>query len=114
MPTLFGIPNCDTVKKARRWLEQQQVDYRFHDFRRDGLDKKQLSEWLKKVDWSELLNRRSRTWRELAEQDKQDLTADKAVKLMVANPSLIKRPVLVNNKQVTLGFDQATYKKLFS
>ena len=110
---VFGIPNCDTVKKARNWLDKQNVEYQFHDFRRDGLTEKQLKTWLGKVELDVLLNKRSRTWRELSDSDKTNVTEAKAIKLMLKQPSLIKRPVLVNGKDVTVGFDPKYYQSLF-
>ena len=109
-PVLYGIPNCDTVKKARKWLEQHNVDYVFHDFRKDGLSEKNLKDWFKAVDWEQLLNKRSTSWRNLADNQKQGLTKASASKLMLANPTLIKRPVLVSGKQVLVGFNAADYK----
>ena len=111
--TLFGIPNCDTVKKARRWLEQNDIAYQFHDFRRDGLDEKRLKQWFRLTDWEQLLNRRSRTWRELNDADKENITQTKAIKLMLAQPSIIKRPVAVTTSNVTIGFDSKTYSTEF-
>jgi len=113
-PVIYGIANCDTVKKARKWLEKSGIDYTFHDFRKDGLDQKRLNEWYKNTSWENLLNKRSRTWRELSESDKTDVTQSKASKLILAQPNLIKRPVLEFNKQVTIGFDENIYKALFS
>ena len=114
MVTLFGIPNCDTVKKARRWLEQHHILYTFHDFRQDGLDSDMLQRWMKKVNWTVLLNQRSRTWRELHDSDKQNLSADKAMKLMLKNPSIIKRPVLITKNDIAVGFDDNEYRKLLT
>lgn len=110
MLTVFGIPNCDTVKKAQRWLEQQGIDYQFHDFRRDGIDKALVQTWLKQVDWSDLLNQRSRTWRELGDDLKQNLSKDKAIKLMIDNPTIIKRPVIVTGKVCMIGFNKDEYQ----
>jgi arsenate reductase len=111
---IFGIPNCDTVKKARNWLDKHEIDYLFHDFRRDGLTEKQIKDWLKKVDMEVLLNKRSRTWRELGDSQKTNVTTDKAIKLMLKQPSLIKRPVLVVGKDVNVGFDSKQYQSLFT
>ena len=110
---VFGIPNCDTVKKARSWLDKQNVDYQFHDLRRDGLTEKQLKTWLGKVELDALLNKRSRTWRELSDSDKTNVTEAKAIKLMLKQPNLIKRPVLVKGKNVSVGFDLMHYQSLF-
>jgi len=110
---IFGIPNCDTVKKARGWLNKHKVDYKFHDFRHDGLTEKQIKTWLEKVELDVLLNKRSRTWRELRDSDKANVTATKAIKLMLKQPSLIKRPVLMKDKEVLVGFDLKQYQSLF-
>ena len=109
-PVLYGISNCDTVKKARKWLEQQNIIYVFHNFRKDGLSDKELQNWLNAINWEVLLNRRSTTWRALSEADKNNLTQASAIKLMLANPTLIKRPVLVSGRQVLVGFSPAEYK----
>jgi len=111
---IFGIPNCDTVKKARSWLDNNNIDYAFHDFRRDGLTEKQIKSWLKKVELDVLLNKRSRTWRELSDSDKSNVTETKAIKLMLKQPSLIKRPVLVKGSDVTIGFEPKHYQALFT
>ncbi|MGD8784378.1 MAG: ArsC family reductase [Thioalkalispiraceae bacterium] len=111
---IFGIPNCDTVKKARDWLDKRNIDYQFHDFRRDGLTNKQIKSWLTQVDVEILLNKRSRSWRNLSETDKSHLTENKAIKLMLNQPSLIKRPVLVKGKKINIGFDPKDYQSLFN
>ena len=113
MTTLYGIPNCDTVRKARKWLTAHEVDYQFHDFRKDGLSAKQLKHWAKKVGWETLLNRRGQTWRKLPDKTKADLTEASALKLMQAEPTLIKRPVLETKSQVHIGFKDADYQDLF-
>ena len=113
MTTLYGIANCDTVRKARQWLATQGVAYVFHDFRKDGLSSKQVKAWAQVVGWETLLNRRGQTWRKLADKDKADLTEAKAIKLMAAEPTLIKRPVLEINNQVHIGFSEAEYQRLF-
>ena len=114
MTTLYGISNCDSVRKARIWLSSHDVDYQFHDFRQDGLSLKQLKTWANAVGWERLLNRRSQTWRKLADKDKTNLTEARALKLMQAEPTLIKRPVLEMNKRVHVGFTAADYQQLFS
>ncbi len=112
MITLYGIKNCDTVKKARAWLEQHDVAYRFHDLRTDGLDAARLKGWAKAVGWETLLNTRGTTWRQLPDADKHDLNAASAIKLMLAHPTLIKRPVLENGTVVTVGFSATTYSNI--
>lgn len=110
---LYGIKNCDTVREARKWLKNKDIEYRFHDFRVDGLDKKDLRNWVKTTSWETLLNRRGTTWRQLPEADKEDVDEQKALRLMLAQPTLIKRPVLVNGKQVHVGFKSAKYDVIF-
>lgn len=112
--TLYGIPNCDTVKKARRWLDQRQIAYQFHDFRKNGLTPAQVKAWISQIDWETLLNKRGRTWRELSPQEQQVTTATQAVSLCCKHPTLIKRPVLVSGKTVLIGFDPANYAKKIS
>jgi Spx/MgsR family transcriptional regulator len=114
MTTLYGIKNCDTVRKARKWLEAQDIEYTFHDVRSDGLDKKALSAWVKAVGWEVLLNRRGTTWRQLPDADKESINQTKAIQLMLAQPAMIKRPVLVYKKNIHVGFKPAEYEALFS
>jgi arsenate reductase len=102
--TVHGIPNCDTVKKARTWLDAQGVAYRFHDFRKDGLDAETLRGWMADAGWEKLLNRAGTTFRKLPEADRADLDAEKAVAIMLANPSAIKRPVVTGAGPVIIGF----------
>ncbi|MFB9886994.1 ArsC family reductase [Balneatrix alpica] len=110
MLTLYGIPNCDTVKKARKWLEGQQLDYRFHDFRKDGLDNAQLQQWCKQLGWEALINTRGTTWRKLSDSERQVSNSEQAIALMLANPSLIKRPVLDTGTTLHLGFKPELYQ----
>jgi Spx/MgsR family transcriptional regulator len=113
MTTLYGIKNCDTVRKARQWLDQQGIDYHFHDLRSDGLDETVIRHWSKAINWEALLNRRSTTWRQLAETDKKTLNENKAIQLMLAHPALIKRPVLDVDGKLYIGFKSVEYKILF-
>jgi arsenate reductase len=112
--TIYGIKNCDTVRKARKWLDGQGIDYTFHDFRTDGLAKKDLRTWIKAVGWEVLLNKRGTTWRQLPENDRETVDESKAIDLMLANPTLIKRPVLVHGRKIHVGFKPADYKKLIN
>lgn len=109
---LYGIKNCDTVKKARRWLDDNNVNYQFHDFRKDGLDKATIEQWLQLVSWETLLNKRGTTWRKLEDPRKDNLNQDTAVELMLENPTLIKRPVLVTQSTTLVGFDENKYQGL--
>ncbi|MBW8303815.1 MAG: arsenate reductase, partial [Brevundimonas sp.] len=93
-PTLYGIPNCDTVKKARVWLDQHGVAHAFHDYKKAGIDRARLQDWVAAHGWQTVLNRAGTTFRALPEADKADLTAERAIALMLAQPSMIKRPVL--------------------
>jgi arsenate reductase (glutaredoxin) len=114
--TLYGIPNCNTVKKARGWLAQNGIAVEFHDFRKNGLDKATATAWLKLTDWTRLLNRSGLTWRGLPEQRKQSIQdSSSALELMLEKTSVIKRPVLEQNGKVLyIGFDEAAYSKLFN
>lgn len=106
---LFGIKNCDTVKKARRWLDANDIDYQFHDFRQDGLDKTTIDNWLQSVDWQTLLNKRGTTWRKLDDPRKDSLDQATAVELMLENPTLIKRPVVETDKACFVGFKETEF-----
>ncbi|MFZ6817877.1 arsenate reductase [Undibacterium sp. Ji22W] len=116
--TLFGIPNCDTVKKARTWLEQQTISFEFHNFKKDGLTVEQVEIWLKKIDFTTLINRKGTSWRALSEEQKSsaDNPVD-AMNLILANPSLIKRPVLqIYGDKLThigVGFNEQQYQTIF-
>ena len=112
MLTLYGIKNCDTVKKARAWLEAHEVAYQFHDFRQDGLTKTTLSRWIKQLGRDTLINKRSTTWRNLSDTDKSIQNDSQAITLLLAQPTLIKRPVLENDKLLLVGFSQQDYQQL--
>lgn len=112
MLTLYGIKNCDTIKKARRWLEDHGVEYQFHDFRQDGLDKKLLTSWVDTLGWETLVNKRSTTWRNLSDKDKSISTKQQAIKLLELNPTLIKRPVVQNKNKLLVGFKADEFKQL--
>ena len=109
---LYGIKNCDTIKKARKWLEAHNVDYRFHDYRVDGIEKSQLMGWAKKSGWELLLNRRGTTWRNLPEQQRENIDESSAIELMVEHPAIIKRPVLTRADKILVGFDVDKYEKV--
>jgi len=109
--TIYGIKNCDTMKKARVWLDARGVGYAFHDYKTAGIDRSRLEQWCGELGWERLLNRAGTTFRKLPEPDRQDLDARKAVALMLAHPSAIKRPVLDVDGQLTLGFTPASYER---
>ncbi|MGE3302136.1 MAG: ArsC family reductase [Hyphomonadaceae bacterium] len=111
--TIFGIKACDTMKKARAWLDARGVVYAFHDYKADGIDAGHLQRWVKEAGWETVLNRAGTTFRGLAEKDKQGLDAAKAVKLMQAQPSMIKRPVLEAGGALLIGFKPEAYEKQF-
>lgn len=111
--TVYGIPNCDTVKKARAWLTAQGVDYQFHDFKKQGVPTDQLARWVAHVGWERLLNRKGTTWRKLdAAQQAQGADEAWAKALMQSQVSVIKRPVVDWGRTVTVGFDEATWQEL--
>jgi arsenate reductase (glutaredoxin) len=107
--TLHGIPNCDTMKKARLWLDEHGVGYRFHDYKRDGLDEATLAGWIAKVGWEVLLNRAGTTFRKLPEGERTGLDAARAAALMLAQPAMVKRPVLVAPGTLLIGFSADRY-----
>ena len=112
MITLYGIPNCDSVKKARAWLAEHGIDYAFHDFKKHGLPAQQLAFWSEAVGWDKLLNRKGTTWRKLDEAAQAAaVDAGSAQALMLANPSVIKRPVVDWGDAVTVGFDDTAWRQ---
>lgn len=112
MIKLYGIPNCDTIKKARKWLKDNAVDYEFHDYKKLGVPEKELKNWVKQVGWETLLNKRGTTWRKLDDDTKNSVNEKSAVQIMLENPSIIKRPVLVTGKALLVGFSADEYAKL--
>ena len=101
---LYGIPNCDTVKKARSWLDARGLGYEFHDYKKAGIDADTLNRWADEVGWEVLLNRAGTTFRKLGDADKADIDRSKAITLMMANPSMIKRPVVEGAGALIVGF----------
>jgi len=114
MITVYGIKNCDTVKKARKWLEQNNVDYTFHDFRENGMDSVPLSEWLTEFGWEQVLNRRSTSWRALDDAQKDAMDNTSAAALASETPTLIKRPVMIANGETLFGFKADDYARVTS
>lgn len=109
--TLYGIPNCDTIKKARVWLEGHAIAYTFHDYRVQGLEPERLQQWIGKLGWEVLLNKASTTFRALPDTDKLGLDANKAKALMLAHPTMIKRPVLDLGDRLLVGFKTVAYEE---
>jgi len=113
MITLYGIKNCDTVKKARTWLDKRKINYTFHDFRENGLKAEQVKQWADELGWETLINKRSTTWKTLGESVKVLLNDETVVDVIIDYPTLIKRPLLDNGKIRTVGFKAPEYEQLF-
>ena len=109
--TIYGIKNCDTMKKARAWLDGRGIAYAFHDYKTEGVERARIEGWAREVGWETLLNRAGTTFRKLPEQDKESLTETKAIALMLDQPSMIKRPVLEAGGKLIVGFKPATYEE---
>ncbi|MDI4665574.1 ArsC family reductase [Xanthobacter autotrophicus] len=112
--TIYGIKACETMKKARSWLEAHGVDYAFHDYKAAGIERKKLEGWVKKVGWEKLLNRAGTTFRKLPDADKEGLDEAKAIGLMLEKPSMIKRPVLETGRDLLVGFKPEDYAAKFA
>lgn len=113
MITLYGISNCDTIKKAKKYLADNNIEFTFHDYRKDGVNEQMVSDFANKLDWEQLVNKRGTTYRALTDEQKQDLTKESAIPLLVEQPAMIKRPVLVSNGSYHLGFKAAQYDEIF-
>ncbi|MBB6091997.1 Spx/MgsR family transcriptional regulator [Povalibacter uvarum] len=108
--TLYGIKNCDTMKKARTWLDEHGIAYEFHDYKAAGIDRAHLERWCQALGWEIVLNRSGTTFRKLPESDRTDLDERKAIALMLAQPSMVKRPVLEKGNELLIGFKPAQYQ----
>ena len=113
MTTLYGIKNCDTVKKARDWLDKKNIVYQFHDFRVDGIDEIQIKNWIAEIGLETLVNRRSTTWKELDDATKNNFSEKNATAIILENPTLIKRPLLDTGKRKHVGFKDTDYTQIF-
>jgi len=113
-PRLYGIANCDTIKKARNWLDSQQVAFEFHDYRKQGLDMALLKSLESALGWEVMVNRRGTTWRALPEADRNNIDRDSALQLMLDNPAIIKRPILASGNRFFIGFNEQQYQEIFS
>jgi arsenate reductase (glutaredoxin) len=111
--TIYGIKNCDTMKKARAWLDKKGIDYAFHDYKTAGIERDRLEGWSVKVGWESLLNRAGMTFRKLPDKDKEGLTEKKAIALMLDQPSMIRRPVLEADGKLLVGFKPEQYEETF-
>ncbi|MFH4859234.1 ArsC family reductase [Vibrio diabolicus] len=112
--TMFGIPNCDTIKKAKKWLEAEDIAYNFHDYRKQGVDVAMVSEFCRALGWEQVLNKRGTTYRQLTQEQKDTLNEENAIALLVENPAMIKRPILKVNDQLHIGFKADQYASIFN
>ena len=112
MVIVYGIPNCDTMKKARKWLNDNGIEYRFHDYKKQGLDKTMLRTWVDDIGWETLMNRRGTAWRKLPEAVRDRIDEDTAIRVMLKNPSIIRRPVLESDGHRHIGFSEQAYQEL--
>lgn len=113
MITLYGIPNCDTMKKARKWLTDNGIEYEFHDYKKAGIDEATLRTWIDQVGWEVLLNRRGMMWRKVPQDVKDNINESSAISLMLETPSIIKRPVLRTGSELHVGFKPDQYAEIF-
>ncbi len=112
MIKIYGIPNCDTMKKARKWLEKNNLEYEFHDYKKLGVPDKNLKLWVKSAGWKSILNKRGTTWRKLDDNIKDNINENSVIQVMLKNPSTIKRPVLESDNILLVGFKEDEYKNL--
>lgn len=113
MTTLYAIPNCNTVKKARTWLEEQNIDYDFHNYKKQGIDQETLQQWVDELGWETVINRKGMTWRKLDESLRESMDSDKAIQIMLENQSIIKRPLIIKDGKKILGFNESDYENFF-
>lgn len=111
---MYGIPNCDTIKKAKKWLEANEVTYSFHDFRKQGIDETMVTDFCEQLGWEIVLNKRGTTYRQLSQEQKDQINGTSAIKLLVEYPAMIKRPVLSIDGKLHIGFKPEQYAELFS
>ena len=112
--TLYGIKNCDTVKKARKWLDENNISHRFHDVRADGLDQDMLASWIEAAGWETVLNKLGTTWRKLDPSIQENISAENVSELLLEHPAMVKRPVLDVSGAITIGFKADSYAKIFN
>ncbi|RQW64075.1 ArsC family reductase [Vibrio viridaestus] len=111
---MYGIPNCDTIKKAKKWLESNDIEFTFHDFRKQGVDQEMVSGFCEQLGWETVLNKRGTTYRQLTQEQKDEINSDSAIQLLVEYPAMIKRPVLSIDGNLHIGFKPEQYANLFS
>ena len=112
--TLYGLKSCDSCRKAKRWLEANDIAYHYHDVRSDGIDVMLLERWLTRMDWQKFVNKQSLTWRKIPEVDRAGMTRDRAIATMLEYPTLVKRPVLESEKFIAVGFSPDSYEQIFA
>ncbi|MFN1649683.1 ArsC family reductase [Vibrio rotiferianus] len=112
--TMFGIPNCDTIKKAKKWLEAESIAFDFHDYRKQGVDVAMVTEFCNALGWEQVLNKRGTTFRQLTQEQKDSLNEENAIALLVENPAMIKRPILKVEDQLHIGFKADQYATIFN
>ncbi len=114
MTTIYGIKNCDTVRKCKKWLEARNINFSYHDFRADGIDEQTLTIFVQQLGWENVVNKRGTTYRQLSEQQKASLNENTVIELLMTMPAMIKRPVLHYNEQYYLGFKPEQYQAIFA
>lgn len=112
MITVYGIRNCDTVRKARAWLDAQGLEYRFHDYKKEGVPADRLDEWLERFGWEKVINRRGTSWRRLPDGEREAMTIERASEAARVNPSLIKRPIVEHDGDTLIGFDADNWQEV--
>ncbi|EGQ8522323.1 ArsC family reductase [Vibrio parahaemolyticus] len=112
--TMFGIPNCDTIKKAKKWLEAENIAFDFHDYRKQGIDAQMVTEFCQALGWEQVLNKRGTTFRQLTQEQKDTLNEENVIALLVDNPAMIKRPILNVDGQLHIGFKADQYATIFN
>ena len=111
---LYGIPSCDTCRQARKWLDENDIAYDFHDVRSEGLDAQMLERWSKRLGWEKLLNKQSLTWRKVPQVDRDNMNKSRALLTMIEHPTLLKRPVLESTRMMAVGFSPDRYEEIFA
>ena len=114
MTTIYGIKNCDTMKKAFRWLDEHNVAYKFHDYRKDGLDKALIESWVAQLGWEQVVNKRGTTWRQLDKDVQETMNSETVINVLMEKPAMIKRPLLDHDGNLTLGFKAEQYSAIFN
>jgi Spx/MgsR family transcriptional regulator len=112
--TMFGIPNCDTIKKAKKWLEANELDYQFHNYRKDGISEEMVRQFCEKLGWEQVVNKRGTTYRQLTQEQKDSLNQETAISLLVEHSAMIKRPILDVDGTLHIGFKAEQYQQVFS